>query len=68
MYLLFGSMDRAFLISSSAFSNSDVLRYACARLNKALTFNGSISKACHEYNIVKLTISSRPKLSDLNSC
>lgn len=42
-YLLFGSIVRAVLISASAFSSSDVLRYAWDLLYRALTLNGSCS-------------------------
>jgi hypothetical protein len=41
--LLFGSMVRAVLISASAFSSSDILRYAWDLLYRAFTLNGSCS-------------------------
>lgn len=53
-YLLFGSMDRARLISSSAFSRSDVRIYACDLLNRALTLYGSSSKTCCQVNLTSL--------------
>lgn len=44
--LLFGSRARACLMSISAFSSSDILKYAWDLLKSALVLHGSMPRAC----------------------